>query len=742
VKRIVHRLSRGGDEGSALLLALIVVLVTGILLAAALSFAGTGLQVTTKVRDQRNLTNYEQGAVDGAISAIRGSNTAGGFNPATGNAYPCPDYNPTTPTSDLGADTTTYNVTCTPKAVLLGTGDKSVPSFAVLTLGSDPVSGGCQANKPASCVGFNDISGSHTLRVLGGLFSHGTITVSGGSNQRILVEGSAYGQSARCDKTQGTTVLISTTDGKGPQCPSYVDSANIGADPKYAAAIGDDVTDPTNAQRGSSAATLAATTKDPVPMCSGGVATFSPGYYGELPEDLLANPHAQGCSAGFSGLENFSAGNYYFDFPASESTWSPDELIGGSIDPAFTGSNWANACDSTKPGVQFEFGGASSINLATAADVALCGPNPTATDAYQDISLYALSANNTNALPSPPGPQDKLFAASQPPSNVVGKQPFVNSSSGVDPLCPLCVADAQTTGDGNHGSVLLTSNQEADLSYPAFVPVPDGARISGLGVCVTDAPDSNAGTPTVKVRLPAQSVGGSPVSVDASLSATNTTTCPSPNNLYTLTTANLNQVLPDVPQWSEAQQLTVTYAVKEKNGKTGTSTVDGLSLDVTFTAPALEVSAPQNSTNNPDCNDTSASLDFFCAGTPMASSGALYVGGTVYTPTVDVTANAQNKGQVFFIRGVVANSLTVSDSASFRQRAEPFQVPGPSSTLKRLVLFTAKADGVPVLRACVEYIDNIVYADGTKGPALPGYRVKVRHWDVLRSPDSLSPSCA
>src|SRR5690349_15662872 len=65
------------DEGTALILALIVVLVVGTLLAAVLDFTRAGLVIAPGERDDRNTSNYIQGAVQGAINAVRGSTEIG-----------------------------------------------------------------------------------------------------------------------------------------------------------------------------------------------------------------------------------------------------------------------------------------------------------------------------------------------------------------------------------------------------------------------------------------------------------------------------------------------------------------------------------------------------------------------------------------------------------------------------------------------------------------------------------------
>src|SRR5690348_9274397 len=97
--QLIRRLRRRVDAetGSALIVALVVVVAVGIMLSAVLDFAGTGITTGARLRDLRNVNYYAEGAVDGAINQIRGSSTSG-------TASSCPEYDPPAPASTvLGA---------------------------------------------------------------------------------------------------------------------------------------------------------------------------------------------------------------------------------------------------------------------------------------------------------------------------------------------------------------------------------------------------------------------------------------------------------------------------------------------------------------------------------------------------------------------------------------------------------------------------------------------------------------
>src|SRR4051794_38431135 len=165
-KRLVER-TRRDDQGSALVLALIVITVIGIIMAAVLSFAGTGLLAAPQLRDLRNQNHYVAGAVDGAINNIRYQNLAG----QVGSDIPaCPPFAPPAPpASDLGAAGHAYNVTCAGQDSS-GSLQPGVPRWAVLALGNN------------AGEGINQSNGNKLLTIDGGIYSHKDITVNGGSD--------------------------------------------------------------------------------------------------------------------------------------------------------------------------------------------------------------------------------------------------------------------------------------------------------------------------------------------------------------------------------------------------------------------------------------------------------------------------------------------------------------------------------------------------------------------------------
>jgi hypothetical protein len=442
-----RRLRSGGDEGSALVLALIIVASIGLMLTSVLSFAGDSLTTTPKLENQRNETHYVSGAVQGAINNIRNSSVLGSTRTA------CPDFDPTSGSVD-GADGD-INVTCEPKDTS-GGNQADQPNWAIHTLGT------------ANGEGINDSSGNGLLTVDGGVYSNGRILVGGGAHNAMQVIGSAYAE-ATCTPLS----RITTTDLLGPQCPNYNDVNHIGDDPNYTAAVANDA---------ALTSLIASDDADPVPTCpDSGIVNFSPGYYSELPATLLANL-APSCSG---AVWWFKPGKYYFDYPG---TWSVETVVGGTKSARFSSSGYQSIdgnCDSdpTKPGVQFIFGGASKVTVGHKNELELCGPSASQsfTGSPQHIALFGLKGGTA------PGPTNGTLAADQAPTSTVVPT-FLNPGN------------AQTI-NGTSASAVIGNNQTATLNFSSITDVPKGARVTAVTLSVNSSTPTSAAA-SVSVHTP------------------------------------------------------------------------------------------------------------------------------------------------------------------------------------------------------------------------------------------------
>lgn len=525
-QRVTARVQRG-DDGSALVLALMVVLLVGTLFAAAIDYTQTGLLVTPKIRNDRNEVVTIQGAVDGAINSIRGSSTIGN---TTGPS--CPDFVPPAPTGLPGVDVTEdFRVTCTPQPPSSTTAD-GVPSYAIQALGVAPE-------------GIRQVNPSNAeLVVTGGIYSRGVISVGGGSQSVMSVTGSAVSETAG-----GCTGALLTTDLTGPRCgPAH--ALDDGADPGYGPGLVDQSALQALIDSGSS--TQGA---DPVPTCSGGTAQFAAGYYGERPDLLLARTQPS-CSA---SVWRFAPGLYYFDY---HGVWD----LGGTrvvFGTPTTSTTLSQACSRTSPGAHLVFGGESRIVTQSSASadngLEVCGPVDASyysgSGTPQRIAVYGLTTANTLGT----------SVSTSAPSLATS---ITDTGGWVQP-------EKALTPDGNSATVVLQKNKAATLTWDGFGSAPKGARVTKV---VAELTHLGANVKSAQVSLTG------PGGVTITQNVAGCTTC-----TFDITTeleARRTDVL-----WRYLSQLTATYEVQGKDDQLPVSAtaslVDGIRLVAEYRTPAL-----------------------------------------------------------------------------------------------------------------------------------------------------------
>lgn len=432
-------LSHREDEGSALILVLMVVLFAGVVTGAVLQFAGAGLKIAPQARDLRNQSTYLQGAVDGAINNIRNSTFIGSVNgPA------CPTYAPQVPSDLSGATGQVFSVSCSALPVTGGAGGgPDQPSFAILTLGT-------------GTDGLKQINGNDVMLIDGGVFSHGVITGPTGPQSGMEVNGSIYAEGVCANKISSTDPLFSFAS----NC-NYSPPGSFGDDPQYTSGVAD--ASALTSLIGSQS--QQATGADPIPTCSGGYTNFSPGYYSVTPK-ALKDDYQPGCSNSFA----FSPGVYYFDYSG---TWAPDTVIAGTrVGPT---------CNQSASGAQFVFGGSSQVLMDQHAHMEICPPvaGQGVTGLPQRIAIYGLSAGNPNNATSTPVVQTATLKASAVPTST-GQIPF------------LLPPNAQYIGESptQTSTAILPEKKSAVLSYSAFDSVPKGATITSLKARVVSTMDA------------------------------------------------------------------------------------------------------------------------------------------------------------------------------------------------------------------------------------------------------------
>lgn len=427
-------IARQGEQGSALILALVFLSLFGLAIAALLTFSDTGVRATLALAGQGKTVYSADGGVEAAINVLRLDQTRG----REGGA--CPDLRL------ANTNSVTVTVTCAPmpgSGVSSGSGSQNRPKRAILTLGTH-----------AQEEGLEQLSNSG-LRIHGGVFSNSTI-VNTASASVLTIEGGtdAYGNCSVAGGGAGTIVAI----------PGPLHCSNIPPPP----AAGDpDGLDPNYA-----AATSTVPTYRTAPSCAPAIIALEPGYYDDA--TALSNLTTGGSCKG--RVVWFRPGVYYFDFDFrnSNAVWSIDDkdvnIVGGTPkgwDPLsatrptvpFPEGCKTDADPSPNPGVQFIFGSASRVEIE-AGTVELC-PQPS--DTSQQIAVYGLKSGSAAA--------SSVTLVPTAASSVVG---FTNTQNAfaIDGV----TSSATLAGSGAVASMRLGG-------YPN--PMPAGSKINSATLRVT-----------------------------------------------------------------------------------------------------------------------------------------------------------------------------------------------------------------------------------------------------------------
>lgn len=319
---------RRGEEGVALLGALIFVTLCSIVVSVMLGFVDTDFRTTINVREQRHEVYSADAAVE---AAIRNYQQSGKTCPST--------WTPPAVNDVAAADIT---VSCSGD----GTNAPSlpnVPSYSILTRGS------------ASGDGIRAVSGALTP-ARGGVFVEGAIDISSGA-KLYVVSGSVTATAC----TGGGTIEVASP---GTQDCSYTglpepDPVGISSAPAVPAAA------------------LALRT---VPACpgDGSPIVFQSGMYTDL-NGLKALTASCSSNVFHFAPDAGGPGFFHFDF-AGGGEWAignGEILVGGTLfgTAATVGTRAAGKrCDETQQGVQFILSGESRLHVANGGAMELCPP--------------------------------------------------------------------------------------------------------------------------------------------------------------------------------------------------------------------------------------------------------------------------------------------------------------------------------------------------------------------------------
>lgn len=388
-----------GEDGSALVLALVFLSLFGLFTASLLTFAETSFRGTRGVRQQRSAVYAADGAVEGAINAIRGT-AALGIDPAEGGS--CPDFKTA---SDVNGEPVTVH--CQGQTGSGTVGGGSGTALGILTLaGSDGTGLRC-AGPPACENGYWQTS-QQIVRVNGGVYSNSTIQVSRAPGAQLnacppsfppagcsTAPGARGTVTARGACTSGKIVAFDLRCPDGPPDPAA-------ADPDYAPGqtafdASHERTPPTCAAAG-----------------SGKVVSFLPGRYRSANALTALTNGSSSCT---KNLYWFQPGVYYFEFQDGE-VWritDPNVAVVGGVNNGWTPappparpwqvsmgspSSCRTELTGAASGVQFIFGGNSRLEI-TNGRMELCGLRAVA--GSQPVGVYAPKSNLAGStLVAPP----------------------------------------------------------------------------------------------------------------------------------------------------------------------------------------------------------------------------------------------------------------------------------------------------------------------------------------------------
>jgi hypothetical protein len=361
-----------GEDGAALVLALIFLSLFGLFSGVLLGFSETGVRTTQTLRTQTQKIYAMEGAVDTAVNAMRGDITAG-RDPAVSPLAHCDSYQATG-----GGQTMT--ATCQAEPGSGGAvGGGLIPDHGILTLSTDATEHGIHQ--------VSDVA----VQVNGSIFSNTNILNSGTAS--VMTVNGTVEALGTCVSTSPASQMIST------QGALRCSNTGGGADPAHGV---DPLYQP---------AALAAPAWRPVPACAAGVITFSPGTYDDaVALSALTNGSCANATIHLAP-DVAGVGVYYFDFRNSGShEWVISDptvrIVGGTkknwvdlgaaVPPIipFPGGCKVDTDSGTKDGVQLIFGSDSRVNMS-AGTMELC-PQPAV--AAQEISIYGLRSGTATAV--------------------------------------------------------------------------------------------------------------------------------------------------------------------------------------------------------------------------------------------------------------------------------------------------------------------------------------------------------
>ncbi|TDP96772.1 hypothetical protein [Labedaea rhizosphaerae] len=693
-----HQCRVGGDDrGATLVLVLVLVTVMAVGLAALLTMADTSVRATIGLRDQSGSAADADGATEAAVNTIRNSSFAGDG--------PCFGASSRLQLHDFGGTGRSATVTCSadPSRVLIqcpSLSNCNRPGSAILTLGSVPGEDG---------LNVKDLTGSG-LKVHGTVFSNSGIDVENGkliSNNKVYARGACSG---------------SITSVPAPATCNYGATPNaLGNDPNYAPDL---ATAPAyRPMSGAGSPGAQCTAKGP-----NSVISFDPGYY----DDAAA---LSAMMAGNSACKHstwwFKPGAYYFDFHNADANanpllgsgpnlWTIDDgyLVAGTpvnaagatiasppVPAAIPGSCANPILSASAVGVQFVFGGSSQFAVK-AGQAEICG-------SYHvnrpPVAVYGLKSGAETTTP-----------VSLTPAAVPNAGGYTSATSA-----------ALSTADGTAATwKSAKTNDSTTLTMTGFAPataIPAGSVLQSAKLKLTHRHASTSSSDNLTAVVTPS--GGTAVTGAAAVSLTGGTTFQA--QTIDLDLARTDAIAKAVHDGTFTG-ATVALTTKLPANK-DTEDLDAVSLELTYTAPALRAGSGCV-TGTPYLGGGSSSCALIS--TINNSGNQFYVQGTTYAPKAAIDLTLNNAAEQVFRFGVVSRVLWLKLTGSFTYSGPVIEVPDDSpgfavSVYLSTFVCSGSGDcpttGEPAIRS------RVAYVDADPGAPAPGHRqVVVLSWSSRR----------
>jgi hypothetical protein len=720
IRRLARRSRRHDDKGAALILALVIVTIAAMAIAALLSFADTSVRTTVALRVQGASAYNADGAAQAAVNLIR----QGSFNNDVGQS--CLGSSNNKEFSNFYAGTTGSSkasayVSCTPDPNSGAAGGlvpitaANKPGNAILTLGTDPLEDGINVKPLSSTLPFS---------VHGTIVSDSNIDVKNGT----LQSNAAITAHTGCNIRAGDTGAITSS-------PPVNCSGGAAADPNYQF-------EPAYESPANIVPTYQAVPARNASSCPGKLVSFNPGYYDDAGalSSLMDGGGSNPCAG---SVWWFKPGTYYFDFHNSANpllngtsdvwTIKDGQLVAGTpVDstgtvlaappvPASIPGSCQNPIKSVSAvGVQFIFGGDSQLAV-TGGDVEICGTyHPT----RPPIAVYG-QKTGTETTSSLTGANTVKW------SQVTSAGDFTATSVNQANIDGTSAIWPNTAGGSGIRTGTVTVNDSANL--PA---IPAGSVLSSatLRVAHGNATSYTSQDAFSVVLTPVAPSTGSSVTVNFSSALTSGLRTDS-IDLWGSGSSAFAKLVHDNGLSSANLKFNATLK------HSGAESLDGIQLDLTYTAPAFRGETTAALAGNCLAATYTGGAAGQCAvlSSPTSYSGKFYVQGTTYVPIAPIDLALSNITTQVMRFGVIARSLRLKEVGGFTYSGPIIEVPddspgfGPGGTIVYLSVYVC-----PLVSRCdattgtLRLRAKVLIKDPT-GVVVAGARqITIQSWSVQR----------